>query len=227
MKRFALILIFALVVVGACAPDEDEENSESSSTEETTTEETTTTPETVTLSGTGDTATNAFSLELGLTIIRLTHDGSSNFAVLLMNSDSGDRVELVANEIGTFDGSKPIEITTTGNHILDIDSDGNWTASIEQPRPNSAEKKTSFSGTGQQASAFFTMEAGTRIFTITHTGDGHFSVVLRGKSGDYLDVLANEIGNYSGSTAYPNSVENIFIFEIDADQTATWTIGIQ
>lgn len=60
----------------------------------------------------------------------MSHDGSSNFIVWLMD-DQGNKVELLANEIGSFDGSTAISITTPGTYLLDVDSDGNWKASIE------------------------------------------------------------------------------------------------
>ena len=85
----------------------------------------------VTLGGEGQQVSSFFEMEAGLAIFRLTHDGRSNFAVWLIDSQ-GQRVELLVNEIGSFDGSTAIGIDQTGVHILDVTADGNWTVSIEQ-----------------------------------------------------------------------------------------------
>jgi hypothetical protein len=42
-------------------------------------------------------------------------------------------VELLVNEIGSFDGSKAIGIDAPGLHLLDIQADGDWTITVEQP----------------------------------------------------------------------------------------------
>jgi hypothetical protein len=55
----------------------------------------------------------------------MTHDGDSNFAVWLLD-DEGDKVELLVNEIGEFDGSKAVSIRKSGIYLLDISADGNW-----------------------------------------------------------------------------------------------------
>lgn len=85
----------------------------------------------VTLGGEGQQASAFFDLEAGLAIFRLSHDGRSNFTVWLLDSQ-GQRVELLVNEIGLFDGSTAIGIDEAGVYILDVDADGNWTVSIDQ-----------------------------------------------------------------------------------------------
>ena len=86
--------------------------------------------ELITLSGTGQEATSKFSLEKGLSIFRMTHDGNSNFAVWLLDNE-GNKVNLLANEIGDFDGSKAVGISKSGIYLLNINADGNWEISIE------------------------------------------------------------------------------------------------
>lgn len=83
------------------------------------------TPSPISLSGNGKEATDFFNLERGLVKFTLTHDGDSNFIVWLMDS-KGNREDLLVNEIGGFEGSKAIGISSSGVYLLDIAADGNW-----------------------------------------------------------------------------------------------------
>lgn len=86
------------------------------------------------LSGDGPEATSTFRLEKGLSKFTMTHDGSSNFIVWLIDANTGQKLDLLANEIGSFDGSKAFGITSPGDYILNIDADGPWKVTVEQPR---------------------------------------------------------------------------------------------
>ena len=87
-------------------------------------------PGPITISGTGQKATSKFSLEKGLAIFRMTHDGEGHFGVWLLDAE-GDKVDLLANEIGEFDGSKAVGISESGIYLLDISADGSWEIAIE------------------------------------------------------------------------------------------------
>lgn len=82
-------------------------------------------------SGHGQQVTPLFTLTEGLAIFRMTHDGNSNFIVWL-EDDEANLVELLVNEIGSFDGSKSVHIGNTVRYLLDILADGDWTVVIEQ-----------------------------------------------------------------------------------------------
>jgi len=69
-------------------------------------------------------------LDKGLIVVKMKHDGSSNFAIWLMDKN-GREIDLLVNEIGLFDGSKAIGIPTSGIYLLDITADGNWRITIE------------------------------------------------------------------------------------------------
>jgi|WetSurMetagenome_2_1015567.scaffolds.fasta_scaffold409913_1 hypothetical protein len=85
----------------------------------------------ISLSGNGKGAA-LVTLDQGLTIFNMTHDGSSNFIVHLLDSNGGLQ-ELLVNEIGLFKGPKLVGIEESGLYGLDIDADGNWTINITQP----------------------------------------------------------------------------------------------
>ena len=86
--------------------------------------------EPVTLSGTGQQATETFHLDKGLTRFEMTHTGSGHFGVWLLDSE-GNNVALLANEVGSFDGSKAERINKSGEYLLDVSANGSWTVSIK------------------------------------------------------------------------------------------------
>lgn len=83
-----------------------------------------------TLEGVGQKATEKFTLTKGLAVFEMTHTGSSNFIVDLLD-DTGTGIELLVNEIGTFDGSKAVKIPRDGVYLLDVTADGQWTVNIK------------------------------------------------------------------------------------------------
>ena len=183
------------------------------------------TPEPIALSGTGQEATSKFSLEKGLSIFRMTHDGDSNFGVWLLD-DEGDKVELLVNEIGEFDGSKAVGIKKQGDYILDISADGRWTITIEQPRLSTAPSvPKTLKGKGQQASEVFYLDKGLARFEMTHDGDSNFAVWLLDDEGDKVELLVNEIGEFDGSKAISISKGGIYLLSISAD--GNWEISIE
>ena len=84
----------------------------------------------IVLSGTGQEATEKFVLKEGLVRFDFLYTGKHNFVVWLLDND-GREVELLANKIGYFDGSKAIRINKTGIYLLDISADGGWTVTID------------------------------------------------------------------------------------------------
>ncbi|MCB1186088.1 hypothetical protein KDL29_02880 [bacterium] len=76
-------------------------------------------------SGRGNHATEPFQLNSGLLTVAFSHSGSGHFAISLLNGQ-GELVELVANDIGSIDGSKAFGIRAPGYYVLSIDADGTW-----------------------------------------------------------------------------------------------------
>lgn len=81
-------------------------------------------PTTLTFSGTGQQATAKFTATAGLVVFEMSHSGRRNFVVWLVDG-GGQRVDLLANTIGSFNGSKATRITT-GTYLLDVQADGAW-----------------------------------------------------------------------------------------------------
>jgi len=158
-------------------------------------------------------ATSKFSLETGLSVFRMNHDGDRNFIVWLLN-DEGDQIDILVNKIGEFDGSKAVGITKQGDYILDINADGSWTINIEQPRPSYAPPvPKTLKGTGQQASEMFYLDKGLARFEMTHDGDRNFIVWL------------NKIGEFDGSKAVSIRKGGNYLLSISAD--GNWEISIE
>jgi PKD repeat protein len=136
--------------------------------------------------------------------------GSANFIVLLLD-DQGDWVELLVNEIGSFDGSKAIGIDASGLHLLDIQADGDWTITVEQPTPSSAPSPPqSYTGHGQEFSP---------------AGSANFIVLLLDDQGDWVELLVNEIGSFDGSKAIGIDAPGLHLLDIQAD--GDWTITVE
>ena len=182
-------------------------------------------PVLIELSGTGQQASQKFILENGLSIFKMTHSGTSNFSITLMDSD-GQRVGLLVNEIGKFDGAKAIEIVQKGEFVLDISANGEWTVKIEQLRPMTADiKPKTFIGIGQQVSPFVKLDKGLTTFKLKHTGKSNFAVLLMDKKGNREELLVNEIGDFDGSKAVGISKSDLYLLDISAD--GEWSITIE
>ena len=59
-------------------------------------------------------------------------------------------------------------------------------------------KTTTFQGTGDDVQSFTANGDGIRIFTMSYSGSGNFAIWLKDSQGNEIDLLANEIGSYSG-----------------------------
>ena len=77
--------------------------------------------------------TDFFELSQGLKTFSMTHQGSGHFSVHLLGKD-GSRVgvdSLLANEVGSFDGSKAVRIPKEDIYLLQVEADGPWTIQVE------------------------------------------------------------------------------------------------
>ena len=176
----------------------------------------------INLSGGGQQASQKFTLEKGLSIFKLTYSGSGHFGVWLLDSE-GNNVDLLANNTGSFNGSKAVGIVSAGMYLLDVSASGPWTVTIEQPRPlGAAAMPTSLAGVGPQATQLVTLPKGLETFTLTHDGSGHFSIWLLDSKGNNVDLLVNQTGAFNGSKAVKIPQTGIYLFSISAD--GDWTI---
>lgn len=189
-------------------------------------------PEAISFTGSGDDVTSSFELDEGIAIFHMTHDGDSNFAIWLYNEDTGEREDLLVNEIGSYSGKTIVGVTTDwgdvepGSFLLDVDADGKWKITITQPRPSSAPGlPQTFDGKGSDVPSPFSVESGKGAikFHMTHDGDSNFAIWLYHVDGDREELLVNEIGEYDGS-----SLESVGagIYYLDIEADGKWEVEV-
>jgi hypothetical protein len=83
------------------------------------------------LVGNGNRATESFHLDKGLHRFTYEFQGRMNFFIRLL-SVSGEDSDLVANEMGSGDGSKAVTVTKSGEYLCNVESDGRWSIIIKQ-----------------------------------------------------------------------------------------------
>lgn len=85
--------------------------------------------EPIAFKGKGQQVSPVIELEAGVYVVKTTHDGKRNFAIVTRRTN-GEYIQLLVNTIGTFDGSKMLVIEDSGKFMMDITADGEWTVSI-------------------------------------------------------------------------------------------------
>lgn len=179
----------------------------------------------ITFSGDGPEATESFVLEEGLAFFTLEHDGRDNFIVELLDNE-GELVDLLANEIGGFTGETLVRIEAAGEHVLNVDADGAWVIAVDQEVPADAEAPpTRFDGTGVSVSPVLDLDAGLVRFRLTHDGSENFIVELYAADGEPIDLLVNEIGEFTGAQAVEIEEAGSYLLNIDAD--GDWTVEVE
>ena len=184
-------------------------------------------PRPITLTESGPEATRPFQLESGLTVIEMKHQGNANFIVDLLDENGNSVAPMgVANVIGPFQGSTPVQIKRGGQYLLDVQNAGNWQIVVRQPRVGSAPKLTSFSGNSAQATQLFELSGGLHRVEMTHQGNANFIVDLLDENGASVVPmgLVNDIGPFEGSKAMTVPDDGIYLFWVEAN--GPWTIKI-
>lgn len=195
-------------------------------------------PDKIVFNGKGDDVSPQFNLGQGMAIVSMTHNGSRNFIVHLLNG-AGELSASLANAIGVYNGSVAMGVSTSnysgvspGSYELNIQADGNWTIIIEQPRPNIATAiPISFSGNGDGVSSFFALETGLTTFSMNHDGRRNFIVHLCRADGIITSSLVNSIGSYNGKQAVAIKSGDLFgnvpgMYSVSVIADGNWSITI-
>ncbi len=94
-----------------------------------------------------------------------------------------------------------------------------------KPAPPSAPEPISLSGTGQQVTEPFDLESGLVVFDMTHQkGQGNFALELLDESGEMVDLPANVIGPFDGSSAL-GVKESTYVLDVTAD--GSWSVTVK
>lgn len=175
------------------------------------------------IEGRGTKATEQFSLQEGLAVLKLSHKGESNFIVQLLNS-TGETIEYLSNEIGDFQGTTALKIPKNDTYLLNVDADGDWEIEINQSTKTlKTENGSRIEGAGKNISGLVQL-SGLKKFTLNHDGESNFIVILLNSKGETMEYLSNEIGTFNGSMA-KNIEQGTYIFDVDAD--GNWSIDIE
>jgi len=101
----------------------------------TTTTTTVPTPAPINLSGTGQTATSAFTVESGLAVFQASCSACQENFIVEIDNANGSLVDIPINVIGSYSGSIA-EGLPAGQYVLSVTADQGvpWTVQITQPR---------------------------------------------------------------------------------------------
>jgi hypothetical protein len=118
---------------------------------------------------------------------------------------------------------------TSGSQATDAPATTEAVATTREPATTAAPKPATpaaqtITGRGKTASKAFTVTEGMTLFRLQHRGQANFIVDLLTSSGQDVDNLVNEIGNFTGATA--NGLDaGRYLFRVEAD--GPWTIRIE
>lgn len=179
------------------------------------------------LAGNG-TQAPTITLAEGLTLVDLHYSGSANFIVQLLDKNA-KLVDLLANEIGSYDGQTAVRVPGAGTYTVAVKSTGNWTIALTQPGPadfsqNAAPPQT-YQNRGAHYTPYLAATAGALHITARHNGQRNFIVRLLDTQGRLVDLVANEIGAYEGTTVTNIPASGAYLFVVDAD--GDWTIEVK
>jgi hypothetical protein len=129
----------------------------------------------------------------------ITAKSGGNFSVI--SYIGSEYVDLLVNEVGGYSGSVYI---AAGVDRLKVSAGSSWTIVVH---PVAAAKywdgSAAFTGNGDYIVNLTASSFG--ITTITNAGKSNFSVIAYSQDGEYLDLLVNEIGAYSGEVMLPSA----------------------
>ncbi len=176
-------------------------------------------PQPIEISGSGDDIVDLAGKWYGPAVAHITHTGSSNFIVYTYDA-YGNKLDLLLNEIGHYDGIKPFNILE-GEEVtrLEIKADGVWKfyfTPFDTGYMHSITVPGTYKGAGDD---LFLVFGNPDIGTFSCTVRGNFVVYAYGDSG--RDLLINEIAPYSGKTIIP---KDTFMLEVIAP--GEWTVEI-
>ena len=133
-------------------------------------------------------------------IIEASHVGSSNFIVTALN-DQNEYVQGVVNAIGQYQGISGLDLEDWDEPArkLQVQADGSWAIKLA-PVAQAPVVSVPFDGAG---STVVIDTGGASTWNLSHNGEANF-IVERYTVGNYgieWDLVANEIGNFTGSVA--------------------------
>jgi hypothetical protein len=171
------------------------------------------------LTGRGDKVVRFTIPEDAPAIARISHRGSSNFAVETIDAN-GTTNELLVNEIGNYGGNHMFD-NSAHSVAFKITADGSWRVLVRPiSRARAWDPSTPLEGKGADVVRLVPASSGLVSLAIRHRGSSNFAVMAY--SGTGTELLVNEIGNYSGEVLLPDGT---FFLTVEADGSWTGTTG--
>ncbi|HMO41624.1 MAG TPA: hypothetical protein PKE26_16980 [Kiritimatiellia bacterium] len=171
--------------------------------------------------GGGTSATRKFNLKQGAYVCEIKHNNSEGHFSVWFQDNYGDR-ELLANEIGKFNGKVLAVAGKDDSYFFNVNAKGSW--SIDISKPSMLLTRRNFSGRGPDVSPLIELDEDTWQFKMTHKGRGNFIVKVWNELGTAYESLAITSGNFDGSKAV-TLPKGKYIIEIDAD--GDWTVIVK
>jgi hypothetical protein len=171
-----------------------------------------------TYTGSGDQIVDLKSTKKTL-IVKLTHQGSSNFAVWAKDKNA-ENIDLLVNEVGNYSGSTLVYPNRKTLEFLEVTADGNWSAEVLSLSSSRKWSKKLIEGTGDDVIQLTKSLPSSTKLKLTFAGNGNFAIWTFDKNGKRLDLKANEVGNYSGTKFLGKSVKYIQIIAAEG----SWTL---
>lgn len=177
-------------------------------------------------SGSGSKVTAAFTVDGPLALLDMTHGGRGNFIVWILDARSGEMVELPANVIGKYDGSRYASLAFgSGRYVLEVTADGPWSVTVRDPPTGGARSTPAdLGGKGDAALPPVRLDAGLVRVAASHSGSGNFIVWLYDEDGYAVDLLVNEIGRWNGEGAVGIPASGRYYFDVQAD--GGWSLDV-
>lgn len=150
----------------------------------------------------------------------VAYAGSSNFAVWTVAAD-GSETSLLVNTIGKYKGTVLFDFDGEHAVAFKIEASGSWTIAI---KPVSSapiwDPSVALKGTGDAVLLLRPAPSGLTTIDFAYKGDSNFAVWSYSPSG--VDLLANEIGPWSGQSLLPDGT---VLLAVTAEGSWTATTG--
>lgn len=175
-------------------------------------------------SGSGDKIISNIKIPSGIYKATLSNSGAHNFIVELYENSNDSYGDLLANEIGAYNGSVIIkngETKAITDGMLEIKSSGKWNIKFEPVNGTILGK--SVSGSGNVVTGWFKGDGRRQVATFTNKGLHNFIVEVYDEYGN-SDLLVNEIGAYNGQATFVTKSSRKYYYSIisSGDWSISW-----
>jgi hypothetical protein len=128
----------------------------------------------------------------------------------------------LTNAIGEVEGSQVRSVAEAGTYALNVDADGEWSITLQQPaNPSTGSLPIDESGEGTTYIGPFEFDGAVQ-FEGSHDGNSNFIVEAVPLDPDtFGNVVFNEVGSFDGSTTV--RIDGVSYLNIQAD--GAWTLG--